>query len=345
MELDCKRSSIPDIDGDLIELIENNVPKQSTSYTDFLGDLYFNSNEDDSIKFKINPTRTVSLKEKDIAELDRIEEAFNNAIKNTGEDEYWKVRTGIISQKIDMDEPEKDSIKDTIPENYRKTRYFKYRIKYWLRYSSFDNDDQWEFLHKTSRYKYTLAGGTRVNGEDVYIIDFEPDNSGMFTGRLFISTETYALIRADYEYAPDKNGRDIHIFGIGYSEDQFKGSIYFEKDEDKYKLKYFTYKTGSIASIDRNFVFKKAQRFLFDKTLNEIKVGFDFMVDNEESVELLVLDEKEISQNSFADVDEQEYFEMIYVDQFDQNLWRGFSIIEPTRKMKEYKKQEKNFLK
>ena len=164
MELDCKRSSIPDIDGDLIELIENNVPKQSTSYTDFLGDLYFNSNEDDSIKFKINPTRTVSLKEKDIAELDRIEEAFNNAIKNTGEDEYWKVRTGIISQKIDMDEPEKDSIKDTIPENFRKTRFFKYRIKYWVRYSSLDNDDQWEFLHKTSRYKYTLAGGTRVNG-------------------------------------------------------------------------------------------------------------------------------------------------------------------------------------
>jgi hypothetical protein len=29
----------------------------------------------------------------------------------------------------------------------------------------------------------------------------------------------------------------------------------------------------------------------------------------------------------------------IYVDQFDDNLWSGYSIIEPTKRMKEYKKQ------
>ena len=46
---------------------------------------------------------------------------------------------------------------------------------------------------------------------------------------MYISTETYALIRADYDYAPDKTGRDIHLLGIGYTENQFSGSIFFEK--------------------------------------------------------------------------------------------------------------------
>jgi len=32
--------------------------------------------------------------------------------------------------------------------------------------------------------------------------------------------------------------------------------------------------------------------------------------------------------------------DIIYVDQFNDNLWKGFSIIEPTEQMKEYKKQE-----
>ncbi len=349
MELNTKRSNIPGIDSDLIELIEENIPKQSFSYIDFLGDIYFNGLDDDSVKIKTKPIRTVSLKEKDIAELDRIEEIFEGVVKDTKEDEYWKVKTGIFSQKIDMDDPEPDSSTvsvDTTPDNFRKIRYFNYRIKNWIGFTSFDNDDQWEFLHKTSRYDYTLIGGTRVNGEDVYIIDFEPKENGLFTGRLYIARNKYALIRADYEYAPYKYGRDINLLGFGYTETQFKGSIYFEKKDNRYKLKYFSHKIGSSASIDRSFSFlKKRKRFLFDKKVNEIKVAFDFFIKNEESVELLVLDNKELTQDEFYSFKQEEQMEIIYVDQFDDNLWKGYSIIEPTQKMKDYKKQELNFIK
>ena len=34
----------------------------------------------------------------------------------------------------------------------------------------------------------------------------------------------------------------------------------------------------------------------------------------------------------------KENTEIIYVDQFDDELWKGYSIIEPTKQMKEYKK-------
>jgi len=201
--------------------------------------------------------------------------------------------------------------------------------------------DEWEFLHKTGKYDYTLLGGTRVNGEDVYIIDFTPKSGGRYFGRMYVSISTYALVRADYEYAEGKTGRDIHLLGIGYTENHFSGSIYFEKKEDNYILKYFSKKTGFHASFDRNVaLLKKKKRFLFDKKLNEIKVGIDMKMNIEESVEYLVLEDKDIPHHQFTDFEQKEKMEIIYVDQFDDNLWRGYSILEPTKQMREYKKQE-----
>jgi len=46
---------------------------------------------------------------------------------------------------------------------------------------------------------------------------------------MYISMSTFALIRADYEYAPEKTGKDFHLLGVGYTEDEYSGSIYLRK--------------------------------------------------------------------------------------------------------------------
>jgi hypothetical protein len=55
---------------------------------------------------------------------------------------------------------------------------------------------------------------------------------------------------------------------------------------------------------------------------------------------LLVLKGKEILKKQFTDFEEKKVMEIVYVDQFDDKLWKGYSIIEPTKQMREYKKQE-----
>jgi hypothetical protein len=330
----------------MIKLVEDKIPREAISFDDFLGNIYHSAVKDDTLAIKTDPIRAVSLKEKDIAELDYIEKVFEEVYTDIGEEEYWKVKSGIFSQKVEDDGggsndtvSSAEQMEDSIQNLGRKLKYYSRNIHRRLNYSLLNDEDSWEFLHKTSRYNYTLEGGTRVNGEDVYIIDFTPKSSGVFVGRLYISTTTYALVRADYEFDEGKLGRDIHLFGIGYTENKFSGSIYFERKNDNYVLKYFSKKTGVSIGFDRNVsLIKKKRRFLFDKTLNEIKVGIDISMRNEESYELLFLESNRITEEQYDSFVQKERMKIIYVDQFDDSLWQGFPIIAPTQKMHDYKK-------
>lgn len=345
-KLDLKKSSISQLDEEMIKLVEDKVPKEVISYDDFLGNIYRTKIHNDSATVKTDPIRAVSLKEKDIAELEYIENVFEDVFTNIDEEQYWKVKSGIFGQKIDEEETDSvnvdaEKVKDSLQESGRNLYYFSRGIKGRLNYSLLNDKDSWEFLHKTSKYNYTLEGGTRVNGEDVYIIEFTPKNSGKFIGKLYIATTTYALIRADYQFDEGKIGRDFHMLGIGYTENQFSGSIYFEKQNDNYVLKYLSKKTGFNASFERSVaLIKKEKRFLFDKKLNEIKVGIDLTIRNEDSYEFLIIDRAAISEEQFNDFNQEERMEVIYVEQFNDDLWNGFPIIEPTVRMREYKKQD-----
>jgi hypothetical protein len=85
---------------------------------------------------------------------------------------------------------------------------------------------------------------------------------------------------------------------------------------------------------------KKRSRALFDKELMDFDIGLDIVVEMENSAEYLVLDDQEISETEFRNFTQPEFMDIIYVDQFDDSLWSGYSIIEPTKRMKEYKKQD-----
>ncbi len=335
--IDYKKSSIGNLDRRAIAQMEQKLPKHTTAYTDFLGNLYFSGNNNDTLK--IAPIRTVELKEKNMADLKQIEDIFDTLAANTSEKEYWKMRSGIVGGKIDFSENDTTLKNDSLHKNQQRLRYYRRAVFNEMKYSSLNGKKDWEFLYKTGKYKYTLAGGIRVNGEDVYIIDFEPDDGGIFKGRLFVAAHTYALIRADYEYAPGKKGADFHMFGVGYSKNYFSGSIYFEKVNGHYVLKYFSKRIGTHVDFDRNIILmKKRKRFLFDKTLKELKVGLNIAVNSESSVEMLVLNRKQMPQKAFDDFQQKKHMNIIYVDQFNDSLWKGYSIIEPTRQMKEYKK-------
>jgi hypothetical protein len=212
-----------------------------------------------------------------------------------------------------------------------------------LDFSTFEDKSEWEFLHKTNKYNFEIIGGTSVNNESVYIIDFTPKKRGRYQGRIYVSVETYALIRADYKYAPNKLGRDLHMLGVGYTETNFSGSIYFEKNNNKYNLKYFSFQNDKKFSVNRKItLIKKKKRALINKKLTEIKIGLDIAQETKLSVELLVVDNVQISEQDYDNFKEEKYIDVNYVNQFDKSLWKNYTTIEPTQQMKEYQKLGEN---
>ncbi|MBN2668969.1 MAG: carboxypeptidase-like regulatory domain-containing protein [Bacteroidales bacterium] len=332
--IEMRHNSIPSLNERLLKIFEQYIPKHTTSFTDFYGLIYRSSEAKDSLKFK--PIRVVSLDNEDITELAELEKVFENLMIQTSEDEYWKLKTGIISQTLDNEAPEDTCKEET---NSYSGKYFSSSLQNKLTYSTLNNKKSWEFLYKTGDYNYTLAGGTSVAGEPVYIIDFTPKKDGVFEGRMYVSINSYAIIRADYKYADDKKGFHFDLFGIAYEASLFKGSIYFEKKKDQYQLKYFSRQIGENVVFDRPISFiKKRKRFMFDKTLMEIKVDFKIKQHTESLVEWLVLDRKEESTSFIQSFANPKRVPVIFVNQFDDSVWKDYPSIAPTQRMREYKK-------
>ena len=216
---------------------------------------------------------------------------------------------------------------------------FANKLYYDLNDYQFDNVDMWDFLHKPSRYSFTLVGGTRLQGQDIYIIDFSPKNKGLYEGRLYISLSSYALLRADFHYAEAKHGRNFKLMGISFKEEEYKISVNFEKADERYHLKYFSFKKRSSFGIDRKLaLLKKRKKALFDKTLLELKGAIDMQVGSQQSFECLLLSHEDISPSDYHHFEQSKKMKVIYVEQFDDTLWQGYDILEPTQQMREYKK-------
>jgi hypothetical protein len=53
---------------------------------------------------------------------------------------------------------------------------------------------------------------------------------------------------------------------------------------------------------------------------------------------MLILSNKDITNQNFIDFKQNNTSKIIYVDQFNDDLWKGYNIIEPTKQMRDYKK-------
>ena len=349
LEIDYKKNDIEGLEEETLRRFQEKIPKQSISYDDFLGVLYSELDENGERKLKIDPIKKVKLKSKEIAEVKQFEAVFKRMMNETGDKEYWKIKSGIFGSKLDMDDATSsdtksnnendDSNKAGGDVHTEPTKGFRDAVKNFLTYSTFEDKELWEFLYKTNSYEYNLEGGTTMNGEDVYVIDFTPKRKGHYEGRLYISIKTSALIRADYKFAPNKTGKDFHLLGVSYVHTYFGGSIYFEKIDDSYVLKYFSHKSIESFGVERGLALqKKKNRFLFDKKLKEFKINLKLKVKSQVAIEYLVKNTDQIPSKTFADFKEKEKMEVIFVDQFNDELWKGYSVIEPTKCMKEYKK-------
>jgi hypothetical protein len=153
--------------------------------------------------------------------------------------------------------------------------------------------------------------------------------------------ETYALIKAEYGFAEGKSKMNIKILGIDYTQNVFNRIIYFEKEEGYYQLKYYSSTRGERIGINRKLsLIKKQKRFLWDKKLNELKVKLNMVLTDESSTELLIIDNRKLSLKEYSAFNQEQVFPIDFVKKFSDDLWKNYTIIEPSKQMRDYKKIE-----
>jgi len=328
-----KRKQLDLFNTDFDKLESSLVNNTSKQYTDFIGDLMvFN----DTLA-KLDVEKAIRLlDERNDQTLESLAERGNDIVlKHLDKDKLYTVKTGFfkISDSVSLDNRE-DKMTDTI----NSLGLIKEKSLELIKNNTFiSSNKRLDFIEQTNKYKYVLQDVTFIDNEMVYIIDFKPKRSSVkYTGTMYISNETFAVIRADYSFYKNRVGNKLNLrllLGIKYVEKNQKGIVVFSKDEDGYYYPRFINE-----QIDRYFYISRPFKFI-DNANSSNKVAFSFKVEGtfKEKSELLVLSRKELDPAAFNGYKELDRVDYEKPKSYNASIWSDYNVIEPLNDMKTFK--------
>jgi len=342
------KTSFTDIDQGLVDEVLEVIPEDIKSYRDVIVDFYSHGAER-----KIMPIEGISLQESTALSVQKqIEEkllSLTEDIELSFEDDelYYKMGTGIISSKLELDEPDSEDI-DTVMTNTDDTTHYLIRAEYlrkdienFLVNTADINSDNLEFINKPKKYNYQKEL-TLFNDEWVYKISFDPKEQGIFQGVLYIAATNYAILQFDYEFATGKSTENINLLGIGHKVNYKKAQVIYEKLDTAYFVKYVNAEKREFFSVDRDFfMVKKEKRFLFDKALNKIKFALDMQFETKNGWELLVIHRQNLTKEAFELVKEPEKMTIKKEFVYSMDMWDHGSVIVPNTELKNFRRDNK----
>ncbi len=342
LDMGFEKSSIEELDKELIDSIAGAIPKYSSHYTETLGDFYQTKNAN-----KVNILKAAELYDKkNIGSFEDLGKRMETMFKqNVKPDSYLKIKSGLFSQKIQVDsilsdieveeaqavekELQRDSISGLVDSQ-------KFIFDELLQEVFYEEDSKLNVVSKRRKYDFKLAGYADIEDEGVYVIDFEPKRSAAFKGRIFINITDFGVMRIDFENL--KNLKNFRLLGIFYRETLYKGSMHFTKlSNGKYDLKFADFNFGRWFRFDRPLdVIEKNKHVKGRRKQNELRLNIDFRMTNTNKWELVIFDSELIDQNQFDAVEEDTTKKSTYMAQYNPEFWQGYNIMEPNQAIREF---------
>jgi hypothetical protein len=101
--VDFIKSTIEELDKELIDSTVNSLPRRQTYFTETLGDLYTSAENNDSNKLNIIKAAELYDKSNEISE-EALQERFEKILEqNVKKDSYLKIKSGWFSTKVQVD--------------------------------------------------------------------------------------------------------------------------------------------------------------------------------------------------------------------------------------------------
>ena len=347
VDLGFEKSSIKELDKELIDSIAMAIPKNSYHYNETLGDFYKGPNG-----YKVNVLKAAELyNKKDVNSFEdlgkRMEAMFK---KNVKPDSYLKIKSGIFSQKVQVEEMyeeletdeeiaenaealEKEIQRDTVSGVVERQKRIFDEL---LQEVFYQEESKLDLIKKTRKYEFELAGYTDIEDVGVYVINFVPRGSADFKGRIYVNIEDFAVMRIEFENL--KNLRNFRLLGIFYRETLYKGSMQFTKLENgKYDLSFVDFNFGRWFRLNRPLdVIEKNKNVKGRRKQNELRLNIDFIMANTNKWELVVFEHTLINQNQFENFKEDKTTKATYMPQYNPEFWQGYMIMEPNQAIREF---------
>ena len=205
----------------------------------------------------------------------------------------------------------------------------------------YKDDTKLDFVDKTRRYEFKLAGYADIGDAGVYVIDFWPKRSSAdFKGRLYINIEDFAVMRLDF--ANTQRLRNFKLLGITYRETVYKGTMRFTKlSNGKYDLQFMDLSDGKYFGVDRPLkVVEKNKHVKGRRKQNELKLNIDFRMNMTAKWELVVFNQDEIAENEFKTYTEDKTVRATYMPRYNPEFWKGYTIMEPNQAIRGFTAEE-----
>lgn len=333
LDIEFKKSTIEELDKELLDSILRITPRDAAYYTETLAD--YNTGGGDP---KLHIIKAAELYDKNNegsmeALSEKMEKIFRDNVKP---DSFLKIKSGLFGTKVQVDsiiqaseeaKAVKDSLSDSKDEHFFHSR--KSNLNNLFSQLFFQKDSKVNVIEKSGRYDFTLRDYTSIDDAGVYVIDFTPGWRADFKGTLYVNMEDFAVMRLEYENT--KKLRNIHLLGFTYEETVYKGkTIYQKRGDGKYRPKYIEKELGNRAGVDRPLkVIEKNRHVKGKNKQNELALHLDIINTSTDKFEVVVFDAEKINGDQYKSVKENSTAKATYLSKYDPEFWKGYNIMEP----------------
>ena len=323
-----------------VKIFTSKLTRQpSVVFSDMLCNYYsVTKRKDDKALFSsklevIKATKLVD--ENKSSSLDDIEEKAKNVfLQHLDSTKYYRVKSGWFGSHdtISLRKDFHKNIKSSLVNNKKSD------INSFVCQNNFLYSTKLTFVSKPEMYSYTYEGVIySKEHEFVYVLSFKPRKSkAIYTGKLYISENDYAILRADYDLAEGETAGGFNmkfLLGIKSSENVSKGTLIYKQNPsgEGYYLQYGTEETGMYLYLNRPIKFIE----LTDKERDVLAIDLKIEANMKTKKEYLNILKSESSEAGIEAVKEQE-FKYLQLKRYDPKIWKDYGAIEPLEEMKQF---------
>lgn len=331
-----KKKNLESANKSMDSLSKAVINSKTKHFKDFKADLYIN----DSTKTKLKVYKATELiDQKNNLSIEEVQKRAQHVIlKYLDTTLTYKLKTGLF--KIEDSLSLKDEDKKEPKKNEYQVKDLNGQANNLLMRSQFYENSMLSKILDADLYEYSFVDVSYFNNELIYIINYKPKRSkSKYTGKLFITDDTYAITKVDFEFADGKRGEKFNLkllLGVKYVENMRKGTVIYQKDTlNKYQPQYIKYEEG------RYFYVSRPLKFI-ENSPEKNKTSFDFTIEGNiiTKQELLLNSSIKITSDIFNQQTEEKTVPYLKLNKYDSKVWGQDQTLEPLQEMKEFKGEE-----